>query len=311
MPLISELQNGDEVDIIRSKSQRPPSAWESVVATGKARAAIRRATREAVRLQYSGLGARILERSFERSGKKFDRSNLQPALPKLARNTVDDILTDVGRGELPAMDVLRALFPDYRDERSVSKKPAKEEGWFGLKTGAGLIFKIPGLRSRSRSKKGKSGSNTGSSIPIRGIKGDLPVRFSPADGAVPGDKIVGILEPGKGITIYRAQSSQLVKYKGKSELLIDVKWDIIADSSERFPATIKLSAVNEPGALATIANTIASHDSNIQNMVMSAKTDDFTDMKIDLEVWDLNHLQQIIKQLASQQTVRKIVRAGG
>ena len=75
-----------------------------------------------------------------------------------------------------------------------------------------------------------------------------------------------------------------------------------------FPATIKMSAVNEPGTLATIANTIASHDSNIQNMVMSAKANDFTDMVIDLEVWDLNHLEQIIKQLSSKKAVRRIGR---
>ena len=309
MPLISELQNGDEVDIIRSKSQTPPSAWEAVVATGKARAAIRRATRLAVRMQYSGLGARILERGFERNGKKFERSELAPALPKLGRNNVEDILADVGRGELPAKDVFKALYPDYRETRSASQKSVKEEGWFGLKTGAGLIFKIPGLRGRARNTKGNGSAKTSSSIPIRGIQSDLPVRFSPSDGAVPGDKIVGILEPGEGITIYRAQSKQLLKFKGQSDRWIDVKWDIAGDSTERFPATIKLSAINEPGALAAIADTIASHDSNIQNMIMSAKSNDFTDMEIDLEVWDLNHLEQIIKQLAGKKPVRKIVRS--
>ncbi|TIU61554.1 MAG: bifunctional (p)ppGpp synthetase/guanosine-3',5'-bis(diphosphate) 3'-pyrophosphohydrolase, partial [Mesorhizobium sp.] len=73
MPLMTELKNGDEVEIIRSKAQVPPAAWESVVVTGKARAAIRRATKNAIRKQYSGLGARILERAFERSGKTFTK----------------------------------------------------------------------------------------------------------------------------------------------------------------------------------------------------------------------------------------------
>ena len=309
MPVISELQNGDEVDIIRSSSQTPPSAWESVVATGKARAAIRRATRQAVLLQYSGLGARILERSFERNGKIFDRADLDLALPKLARDAVEDILADVGRGELSAIDVITAVYPDYREDHSVATKPPKEDGWFGLRTGAGLIFKIPGFRGRSRGKKSKSKS--GSSIPIRGIQGNLPVRFATSDGAVPGDKIVGILEPGKGITIYRAQSSKLLKFEGKNDRWIDVRWDIVADSTESFLTTIKLSAANEPGALATIANTIASHDSNIHHLVLSAKSEDFTDMVIDLEVWDLNHLEQIIKQLSKKPPVRKIIRQIG
>ncbi len=307
MPVISELQNGDEVDIIRSKYQTPPSAWETVVVTGKARSAIRRATRHAVRLQYSSLGARILERGYEKAGKIFDRPELGIALPKLGRETIDDILTDVGRGELAAIDVLRAHFPDYQEDRSNAAKPANEEGWFGLKAGAGLMFKIPGLRSRSRKDKGGAKST----IPIRGVKGDLPVRFSKSGGAVPGDKIVGILEPDEGITIFRAQSGQLRKFEGKSDRWIDVQWDIVAENKERFPATINLSAINEPGALATIANTIASHDSNIQNMVMSAKANDFTDMEIDLEVWDLNHLERIIKQLAKKPAVRRIRRSAG
>ena len=69
MPLMTELKNGDEVEIIRSKAQVPPAAWELIVVTGKARAAIRRATKNAIRKQYSGLGMRILERAFERAGK--------------------------------------------------------------------------------------------------------------------------------------------------------------------------------------------------------------------------------------------------
>ncbi len=305
MPVISELQNGDEVDIIRSKSQAPPSAWESVVVTGKARAAIRRASRLAVRLQYSSLGARILERKYEKAGKIFDRVDLDIALPKLGRETAEDILSDVGRGHLSAGDVLQAHFPDFQEDRSHTSPALKEEGWFGLKTGAGLLFKIPGLRARTRKKRGSKNST----IPIRGIKDDLSVRFAQSGGAVPGDKIVGILEPGRGITIYRAQSSELRKFDGNQDDWIDVQWDIVADNCERFPAKIKLSALNEPGTLATIANTIASNDSNIQNMVMSAKADDFTDMAIDLEVWDLKHLEQIITQLSKKPAVRKIVRS--
>ena len=80
MPLMTELKNGDEVEIIRSKAQVPPAAWESIVVTGKARAAIRRATKNAIRKQYSGLGVRILERAFERAGKTFSKDSLKPVL---------------------------------------------------------------------------------------------------------------------------------------------------------------------------------------------------------------------------------------
>ena len=99
MPLMTELKNGDEVEIIRSKAQVPPAAWESIVVTGKARAAIRRATKNAIRKQYSGLGTRILERAFERAGRPFSKDSLKTALPRLAHKDVEDVLAAVGRGE--------------------------------------------------------------------------------------------------------------------------------------------------------------------------------------------------------------------
>ncbi|RUZ43532.1 bifunctional (p)ppGpp synthetase/guanosine-3',5'-bis(diphosphate) 3'-pyrophosphohydrolase, partial [Mesorhizobium sp. M7A.F.Ca.US.003.02.1.1] len=117
MPLMTELKNGDEVEIIRSKAQVPPAAWESVVVTGKARSAIRRATKNAIRKQYSGLGIRILERAFERAGKTFTKESLKQVLHRLARKDIEDVLASVGRGELASTDVMKAVFPDYKDER--------------------------------------------------------------------------------------------------------------------------------------------------------------------------------------------------
>src|SRR4030088_2633709 len=83
-PFVSELSNGDEVEIITSKVQTaPPAAWESLVITGKARAAIRRATRVAVRHQYAGLGRRIVERLCQRAKVAYSDEKLQGALPRL------------------------------------------------------------------------------------------------------------------------------------------------------------------------------------------------------------------------------------
>ena len=80
-PLVSELSNGDEVDILTSKAQTaPPAAWESIVLTGKARAAIRRATRVAVRSQYAELGRRIVERLCQRAKREYSDEKLQGAL---------------------------------------------------------------------------------------------------------------------------------------------------------------------------------------------------------------------------------------
>src|SRR6202046_2911871 len=141
-PLSSSLQNGDEVQILTSKAQTaPPVAWESIVVTGKARDAIRRATRDAVRSQYAGLGRRIVEKLCQRAKIEFSDEKLEGALPRLARASIDDVMAAVGRGEMKASDVARAMYPDYKDERVTPVAPKAESGWFGLTFAKALKFK--------------------------------------------------------------------------------------------------------------------------------------------------------------------------
>jgi guanosine-3',5'-bis(diphosphate) 3'-pyrophosphohydrolase len=314
MPLVTELKNGDEVEIIRSKAQVPPAAWESMVVTGKARSAIRRATRSAIRKQYSGLGIRILERAFERAGKTFSKDSLKPVLHRLARKDVEDVLAAVGRGELASVDVLRAVFPDYKDERAPQVAPSvRQEGWFNLRNAAGMLFHIPGRSSSRRKKGGKSGGKAAEedgALPIRGVRGDLPVRFAP-EGAVPGDRIVGILQPGSGITIYPIQSPSLTAFDDQPERWIDVRWDIGEEQRERFPARVSVTAINAPGSLAEIAKIIADNDANIHTLSMARTAPDFTEMIFDLEVWDLKHLNRLLSQLKEDKAVSEVRRVNG
>jgi len=196
MPLVTELRNGDEVEIICSKAQLPPSAWQSLAVTGKARSAIRRATRDAVRAQYGKLGREILVRAFQRREKTFSEESLTAALPRLSQKTAEDVMAAVGRGELGSADVVRAVFPEEKPPEPAKRRrkvKRNDEGWFGLGKLKGLKFRWPGSGERAR-EPGQGG------IPIRGLRGDLPVNFADG-GAVPGDRIVGILTPGQGITI--------------------------------------------------------------------------------------------------------------
>ncbi len=309
MPLMTELKNGDEVEIIRSKAQVPPAAWESIVVTGKARSAIRRATKNAIRKQYSGLGARILERAFERAGKTFSKDQLKPVLHRLARKEVDDVLAAVGRGELSSPDVMKAVFPEHKEERVTQSAKEREEGWFNLRNAAGMLFQIPGRASARKSRKAEV-SGAGGAVPIRGVRGDLPVSFAP-EGAVPGDRIVGIMQPGSGITIYPIQSPSLTAFDDQPERWIDVRWDIDEDMKERFPARVSVTAINEPGSLASIAQTIANNDANIHTLSMVQTAPDFTEMVFDLEVWDLKHLNRLLSQLKDNSSVSEARRVNG
>ncbi|CDX41566.1 bifunctional (p)ppGpp synthetase II and guanosine-3',5'-bis pyrophosphate 3'-pyrophosphohydrolase [Mesorhizobium sp. SOD10] len=308
MPLMTELKNGDEVEIIRSKAQVPPAAWESVVVTGKARAAIRRATKNAIRKQYSGLGARILERAFERAGKTFTKESLKPVLHRLARKDIEDVLASVGRGELSSTDVMKAVFPDYKDERvTVAPPKPREEGWSKIRNAAGMLFQMPGTRAARKDSKNQQRDGA---VPIRGVRGDLPVRFAP-EGAVPGDRIVGIIQPGTGITIYPIQSPALQAFDDQPERWIDVRWDIDERTKERFPARISVTAINAPGSLADIAQVVASNDANIHTLSMVRTAPDFTEMLIDLEVWDLKHLNRLLSQLKDNSSVSDARRVNG
>jgi RelA/SpoT family (p)ppGpp synthetase len=303
-PLASELQNGDEVEILTSNAHvAPPAAWESLVATGRARAAMRRATRQAVRTQYAELGRRIVERMCQRAKREYSDDNLTGALPRLARKSLDDVFAAVGRGEMKASNVIRAMYPDYKEERAAAPgAPSGEPGWFELDTGKAMKFKVPG------------GMDQDFPLPIRGINSDLPVRFAPDGGAVPGDRIVGILTPGVGITIYPIQSPALKDFEDTPDSWLDVRWDVDPEDEgppHRFPARIALQSVNEPGTLAQIAQVIADHDGNIDNIRMNRRSPDFTSVTIDLEVYDLKHLTAIIAQLRAKRVVAKAERVNG
>ena len=162
-PLISPLRNGDEVLITRSASRTPPAAWDSIVVTGRARAAIKRATREAAKAQFGGLGRQIVERAFDRAGRKFSDAKLKSALPRLARQAIDDVFIGVGRGEIYSADVVRAIYPDFQEERKAGPTISpNESGWFGLAKANQLVFRAPGQDP---------------TLPLRGLDAATPVRF--------------------------------------------------------------------------------------------------------------------------------------
>lgn len=293
MPLVTRLNNGDEVEIIRSGVQVPPPAWEGIVVTGKARAAIRRATRAAIRKQYSGLGYRILERTFARSGKTFSREVLATVLHRLGQNDVEDVIAAVGRNELSSSDVLKAVFPDHKDER-VTIKPSLEDGWVSLPKGEGMAFRLPEAEGET-------------SLPLRGLNGAAIVRFTPS-GAVPGDRIVGITEDDGSITVYPIQSPGLQQFEDQPDRWIDIRWDIDSTNDKRFRARIGINVLNEPGTLAKITSTIATLDVNIRTIRMDVIAEDFAEVGMDMEVWDLRQLTQTINQLKALDCVATVKR---
>jgi GTP pyrophosphokinase len=293
MPLVSELRNGDEVEILRTPGQMPQLAWLDLVVTGKAKAAIRRSTKVAKRKQYAGLGRSLVETAFRKAGMIFDEERLKASLHRLARATTDDVLAAVGRGEMASSDVVKAVYPDYAPDAAKTAQGAVNGGWVGLGN----------VQLRAADEQ--------AGIPIRGADSDLPIRFAPNGGAVPGDRIVGILTPGEGIVIYPIQSPDLKQFDDQAHAWLDVRWDLDEAKNTRFPARVIASIVNEPGALAEVAKAIGDADANIDAVTMKSKGQDFREMELDLEVWNLMHLNSIMAQLKALPVIASIERVNG
>jgi len=305
MPLTTQLRNGDEVEILTAKGQTPPAAWERIAVTGKARSAIRRAARDALRRQYSELGRRLLESAFGRVGQDYSDERVRRGLHRLTQKSIEDVFAAVGRGELPVNDVLRAAVPeaDIAVQEAPRRKSGRqrgqsEDGWFNIAKVIGLKFRWPGSGA-GKDKQAQQG------LPIRGVRNDVPVSFEEG-GAVPGDRIVGVLTEGEGIRIFQIHSPKLKDYE--HERWIDVTWDLDPDDPERFPAKLAVTALNEPGTLGQIARLIGEADGNIDNVRMVRRAADFTEMAIEIEVRDLDHLTQIITGLRGKAVVSKVER---
>ena len=301
-PLLSELQNGDEVEIVRQEGQIPPAVWETLVVTGKARAAIRRATRDAMRTQYAGLGRQIVARAFERAGRTLVDERLKAVLPRFARGSVDDVLAAVGRGEMFSGDVLKAVHPEAAEERRpATPQRTRDAGWFGTRTHPNLLFHVPGASEEVDWKMMAKG----------GLHPDLPVNLAPEGGALPGDRIVGILDPDRSITIYPIQSAELTRFDDQPERWLDVRWEIGENERPFFPAKLAITAINEPGTLGVIATVIGENGANIDNIVMKPISRDSRLLVADVEVGDLKHLGTIVSQLRARPIVSKVERVNG
>ena len=224
VPIDTPLRNGDEVEIETAKGHSPPAAWENLVVTGRARSAIRRAARDAVRKQYRELGRRLLASRFEQLGEELNDDVLKKALPRLGRKSLEDVLAAIGRNELSHRGRGARSHPRCRQAQKREGLLPPHASFRARPRPGGLV------QHRSRDEPqvpGRPGADSGTGLAIRGVKDDLPVTFEPG-GAVPGDRIVGVLIPAEGIRIFQIHSPRLKEFE--HEGWIDVTWDIDPDT---------------------------------------------------------------------------------
>lgn len=279
------LANGDQVEILRSDAQKPHAGWEKFVVTGKAKAAIRRYTRQLQKTEHIDLGKDILKHSFKQEKREFSKKAITAAAKNLNLKKADDIFEMVGSGEIPDRTVLEIVFPALRDKENTTSVNS-------------IVL--------DKNKTHKAGDNQ---LPIKGLVPGLDVHISKCCHPLPGDRIIGIVSSGKGIMVHTIDCQALDVYTDTPEAWLDLSWILPENTREIFVGRIEVALKHVTGAMASILSLIAQDKGNVSNLKFSERSPDVFRIELDLEVRDVKHLNSIIAALRASKYVTSAERA--
>ncbi len=296
-PLRHPLENGDQVEIITARGNTPNPAWERFVVTGKARARIRRFVLAKQREEARENGRGAIARVFRQEGLDFSERIAEPAVRALKQPGFEELCTAVGMGNISARDVLLAAVPELR-----GPPRAAHEG-------------LP--VSQARGKPGstvvptRQARRPEAAYGITGLVAGMVVSFAGCCHPVPGDRIVGIVSTGKGVTIHNGQCSTLASFAATPERFIDVDWDQEAGAGGEHVARLAIITGNDDAAVAGMTIAIAKQHGKIQSLKFLHRAADFTELNVDLEVKDLRHLSGVIAAIRACPGIEQVERAKG
>ena len=283
-PLRTILNNGDQVEILRSRNGTPSPSWEGFVVTGKARSAIRRFIRQQKRDQYLELGRQIGERAFRKAGIPFSDKAIQSGLARLGYESLEDVFVALGEGVLTGRQLIAQLYPEQKD--ATGDVAAKAVG---------------------RRKSGAADEP----IAIKGLIPGMAVHLAGCCHPLPGDRIVGIVTTGKGVTIHTIDCDTLDNFAESPERWLDVSWGQGEEEKNNHVGRLKTVVANEPGALSSLTTIIARNMGNISNLRIVHRSAEFFEMIVDVEVRDVKHLTNIVAALRADQAICSVERARG
>jgi len=288
-PLRTVLANGDQVEIITSKVQNPSPEWERFAVTGKARAAIRRFIRNQKREQYLELGRQMMQKDLKSGGKDYNEKDYVPLLGKYKVDTVEDLIAGVGEGIYTAHEIITQIHPDMKSTMSSIMESFKKR--------TTRIKKKPAAR-----------------IQIKGLIPNMAIYFAGCCHPVPGDRIVGIITTGKGVTVHNLACKTLEKFAAEPERWIDIDWNddltqTETDNEEKtYTARLNIVLLDKPGALGLLSTTVAKAKSNISNLNTVNRSFGFLEMLADLDVKNAEHLENVIDMLRTCPVINSVKR---
>ncbi len=273
-PLQTVLQNGQTVEIITAPWARPNPLWLNFVVTAKARAAIRNHLRHFKTQEGIALGQRLLEKELDGLGHRYEaipEEQFDRLLTRLEIPSRDALLEDIGLGNRLPILVARQL-ADSGAIPATAREPLK-----------------PVLTP----------------LIIKGTEG-MVVNLAKCCRPIPGDPILGLFSPGKGIVVHLTECRNIEELRKRQINWIDVQWD--KQASGEFPALIRLELMNQVGTLAKVASTISRMRANIENVQIVNQDSQLSVDYITLLVRDRNHLANVVRELRKLSIVLKISR---
>jgi GTP diphosphokinase / guanosine-3',5'-bis(diphosphate) 3'-diphosphatase len=285
VPLKYEIQNGDILEIVTSRKQRPRRGWLDLVKTGRARSRIRSWLRKEEREKALNLGREICERELKHHGttlkKMVKGGHVKRLLTDLHCNSLEDMLAKVGSGVITIPHLVKTLEPPEIRKEKEQKQAARET--------------LP-------AEKRKPSSGPG--IIIEGMD-DMLVKISRCCNPVPGDAIMGFITSGRGISIHKEKCVNL--RATDPQRWIDVEWSESSESRHR--VEIQVSAENDNGIFVAISGSITSDNASILEIAAHVTPTNTADFHIALEVSSLKHLEKILQHLRQMEQVIMVRRA--
>ncbi len=268
VPLRTVIENGDQVQILRSKAQEPQPGWMNFAITGKARAAIRRHLRHKERVETQSLGRKMYDELVSRLPAPLAANAQALAMQRLKVPDEPALLEAIARRRFPDRAVMEALMPGS--------------------AGADALRDLPPQSS---------------AISIRGLTAGVALDLAECCHPVPGDRIVGLRRPDAGIEVHTIDCPVLASADDAD--WVDLSW---GDKTEGGTARISVEVKNEPGALGTIATIIGAQKANIVNLRLDNRDTGFHTNTIDVEVHDVQHLMHVIGALRAADAVNGVTR---
>ncbi|MBB3693993.1 bifunctional (p)ppGpp synthetase/guanosine-3',5'-bis(diphosphate) 3'-pyrophosphohydrolase [Sphingomonas sp. BK580] len=267
VPLSTVIENGDQVQVLRSKAQTPQPAWLKVAITAKALAAIRRHLRNTEREQTIALGRKLYDDIVQRLPAALADSARDEALKRLKLPDEAALLQAIARRHLSDAQVMEALMPGSAGA-DVAQAPPQS-----------------------------------SAISIEGLAPGVAYELAECCHPVPGDRIIGLRRPDASIEVHAIDCGVLADLAERSEDetdWIDVQW---GDATEGATARISVEVRNEPGALGMLATIIGQHKANIINLRLDNRDTRFHTNTIDVEVHDAHQLMRLLAALRAAEAV--------